>query len=78
MDLVTLALAKSYIDKKINEEGIVTGATPQQAAQIEQNKTNIADLQTKVDELKAAGIPTDEHINSLIDDKLGVIENGTY
>ena len=35
MDLVTLALAKSYIDKKINEEGIATGATPQQAAQIE-------------------------------------------
>lgn len=29
MDLVTLALAKSYINKKINEEGIVTGATPQ-------------------------------------------------
>ena len=52
MDIVTLALAKSYIDKKINEEGTVTGATPQQAAQIEQNKTDIADLQTEIDELK--------------------------
>lgn len=48
MDLVTLALAKSYIDKKINEEGIVTGATPQQAAQIEQNKADIADLQAEI------------------------------
>lgn len=55
MDLVTLALAKSYIDKRINEGEIVTGATPQQAAQIEQNKTDIADLQTDVDELKESG-----------------------
>lgn len=29
MDLVTLALAKSYMNKRIGEEGIVTGATPQ-------------------------------------------------
>lgn len=49
MDLITLALAKSYVDKKINEEGIVTGATPQQAAQIEQNKTDIADLQVEIE-----------------------------
>ena len=26
----------------------------------------------------AADIPSDEHINSLIDTKLGVIENGSY
>lgn len=26
----------------------------------------------------AADIPSDDHINSLIDTKLGVIENGTY
>lgn len=55
MDLVTLALAKSYIDKKISEGEIVTGATPQQAAQIEQNKADIADLRTEVDELKESG-----------------------
>jgi hypothetical protein len=29
MDLVTLAAAKSYIDKRINEGEVVTGATPQ-------------------------------------------------
>ena len=49
MDLVTLALAKRYIDKKISEEGVVTGATPQQAAQIEQNRTDIADLQAEIE-----------------------------
>ena len=49
MDLVTLALAKSYIDKRISEEGIIAGATPQQAAQIEQNKTDIADLQAEIE-----------------------------
>ena len=27
---------------------------------------------------KESAIPTDSHINSLIDTKLGVIENGTY
>lgn len=55
MDLVTLALAKSYIDKRINEGEIAAGATPQQAAQIEQNKTDIAVLQTEVNELKESG-----------------------
>lgn len=55
MDVITLALAKSYINKKINEGEIVTGATPQQVAQIEQNKNDIADLQTEVDELKESG-----------------------
>lgn len=29
MDLVTLALAKSYINKKFNEGEIVPGATPE-------------------------------------------------
>lgn len=55
MDLITLGLAKSYIDKRINEGEIATGATPQQVAQIEQNKTDIADLRTEVDELKESG-----------------------
>lgn len=50
MDIVTLALAKSYINKRINEGEIVTGATPQQAAQIEQNKTDIADLRVEIDD----------------------------
>ena len=55
MDVVTLALAKSYINKKINEEGIGTGATPQQAAQIEQNKTDIADLQAEIENKQPKG-----------------------
>ena len=29
MDLVTLALAKKYIDKRIDEGEIATGATPE-------------------------------------------------
>ena len=28
--------------------------------------------------LNVTGIPTDDHINGLIDAKLGVIENGSY
>ena len=55
MDLVTLALAKRYIDKKISEEGVVTGATPQQAAQIGQNKTDIAALQAEVEDKQPKG-----------------------
>ena len=55
MDLVTLALAKSYINKRINEEGVVTGATPQQAAQIGQNKTDIAALQVEVEDKQPKG-----------------------
>lgn len=55
MDLVTLAAAKSYINKRIDEVEIVTGATPQQAAQIEQNKTNIADLQAEIEDKQPKG-----------------------
>ena len=68
MDLVTLALAKSYIDKKINEEGIVAGATPQQAAQIEQNKADIADLQAEI------GGNYVKSVNGIGPDKNGNIE----
>ena len=79
MDLVTLALAKSYINKRINEGEIVTGATPQQAAQIEQNKTDIADLQTEVDELKESGGSADltgvvRSVNGKTPDEKGNVE----
>jgi hypothetical protein len=42
--------------------------------------TNDAGYLTEVPEgyAKTTDIPTDEHINALIDTKLGVIENGTY
>lgn len=49
-----------------------------------QNKAIVAYLATLVEEFSTAlsqlsqTIPTDEHINTLIDAKLGVIENGTY
>lgn len=80
MDLVTLALAKSYMNKRIGEEGIVTGATPQQAAQIEQNKTDITNLQTEVDELKeAGGNGSGENQNYILPiggDELGGVKNG--
>lgn len=39
----------------------------------------IVDAKARNDISKLSGdIPTDEHINSLIDIKLGVIENGSY
>jgi hypothetical protein len=36
-----------------------------------------ADLEVDLDRIEGA-IPTDTYINTLIDAKLGVIENGTY
>lgn len=42
---------KNYLDAN----PVRPGATTEQAAQIEQNKTDIADLQTEVDELKESG-----------------------
>lgn len=79
MDVITLALAKSYINKKINEGEIVTGATPQQAAQIEQNKTDIADLRNEVDELKESGGSVDltgvvRSVNGKTPDEKGNVE----
>ena len=47
-----------------------------------QNLNDIQDaiivLENRMDDPSQGGGVTDEHINSLIDAKLGVIENGTY
>lgn len=47
-----------------------------------QNLNDIQDaiivLENQMDDPSQGGGVTDEHINSLIDAKLGVIENGTY
>ena len=40
------------VNDYLNDNPVQPGATTEQAAQIEQNKTDIADLQTEVDELK--------------------------
>ena len=44
------------------------------------NSLNLIDMSdsSKVTMARTSDIPTDDHINSLIDTKLGVIENGTY
>ena len=41
---------------------------------------NLIDMSdsSKVTMARTSDIPTDDYINSLIDTKLGVIENGTY
>ena len=46
------------------------GITPEQAAQIEENRKRIESI--------SATIPTDAHITELIGSALGRIENGTY
>lgn len=43
------------VNDYLNANPVQPGATTEQAAQIEQNKTDIADLQTEVDELKESG-----------------------
>lgn len=43
------------VNDYLNANPVKPGATTEQAAQIEQNKNNIADLQTEVDELKESG-----------------------
>lgn len=43
------------VNDYLNANPVQPGATTEQAAQIEKNKTDIADLQTEVDELKESG-----------------------
>lgn len=43
---------KEAVNAYLDENPVAGGATAEQATQIEQNKTDIADLQTEVDELK--------------------------
>lgn len=46
---------KGAVNDYLNANPVKPGATTEQAAQIEQNKNDIADLQTEVDELKESG-----------------------
>ena len=46
---------KNAVEDYLNANPVKPGATTEQAAQIEQNKNDIADLQTEVDELKESG-----------------------
>lgn len=72
----------------LKENPVETGATAEEAAQILKNKEDIAKAVKSVngkapdqDGNVSIALPeavTDAHINSLIDAKLGVIENGAY
>lgn len=46
---------ENAVNNYLDANPVKPGATTEQAAQIEQNKTDIADLQTEVDELKESG-----------------------
>lgn len=52
---VTPDVIEGAVNDYLNANPVKPGATTEQAAQIEQNKTDIADLQTDVDELKESG-----------------------
>lgn len=52
---VTPDVIEGAVNDYLNANPVQPGATTEQAAQIEQNKTDIADLQTEVDELKESG-----------------------
>lgn len=52
---VTPDVIEGAVNDYLNANPVKPGATTEQAAQIEQNKNDIADLQTDVDELKESG-----------------------
>ena len=80
-------LSKAVADY-LEENPVETGATEEQAAQIQRNKESIEKAVKTVNgnvpdqngnvSITIPEAVTDAHINSLIDAKLGVIENGTY
>ena len=72
----------------LEENPVESGATAEEAAQIQRNKENIEKAVKSVNgsmpdqngnvSIALPEAVTDAHINSLIDAKLGVIENGSY
>ena len=67
------------VNDYLNANPVKPGATTEQAAQIEQNKNDIADLQTEVDELKeSGGNGSGENAYELPigGDELGGVKNG--
>ena len=72
----------------LEENPVQAGATAEEAAQIQRNKENIEKAVKSVNgsmpdqngnvSIAVPETVTDAHINSLIDAKLGVIENGSY
>ena len=80
-------LSKAVADY-LEENPVETGATEEQVAQIQRNKESIEKAVKTVNgnvpdqngnvSITIPEAVTDAHINSLIDAKLGVIENGTY
>lgn len=84
IDIKTLALAKSYADKVAGVMKYVDATKvpiPETASIGQVLSVKSVDENGKPTEWNTADIPTavtDDHINSLIDAKLGVIENGSY
>ena len=80
-------LSKAVADY-LEKNPVQAGATAEEAAQIQRNKENIEKAVKSVNgslpdqngnvSITVPEAVTDAHINSLIDAKLGVIENGTY
>ena len=68
----TADIAKNAEDIASNAAAIYDAIT-----QANTNKSNIAEMKQDIDDLRGV-IPTDDHINGLINSALGVIENGTY
>lgn len=62
----------------VDTELSTTSENPVQNKVIAQALSNFADEAGTAFQQMAEAIPTDDHINSLIDAKLGVIENGSY
>lgn len=55
----------------------VDGVTPLDAVHLNHMEDGIAEADKAIGQLTEK-IPTDDHINEIIDTKLGVIENGSY
>ena len=59
--------------EELKANGGGSGATAEQIQQIETNKEDIGKLQEEI-----ADLPNEERVSEMIDEALGVIENGTY
>lgn len=72
-----IAQNQGEINNLVNALTTLEDQTVMHQDDIEQNKTDITGIKQDIAELGEV-IPTDEHINDLINTALGVIENGTY
>lgn len=64
--------------KYLDQEGLINVITQLKKYTDDSIPINVSELTNDSNYAKISDIPTDEHINNLINTALGVIENGSY